>query len=58
MEKLETEVMKKEAVFINNVQIILSETCSDRIKIAKLYHSYIDCMANINTTISEAKLDP
>lgn len=58
MEQLESEVKEKEAEFISTIQIILSESCSDRIKIAKLYYSYIECMAKINAIVAETKLQP
>ena len=58
MEKLEIAVKQREGRFIAEVQAIQSSNCSDRIKIAKFYHAYVACMANINTLVSDAKLEP
>lgn len=52
MSELEKRVLDIEAEFIDNVKKLLTEQCSDRIKIAKLYQEYISCIAGINTMIS------
>lgn len=58
MEKLELAVKQKESQFINQAQAILNSECSDRIKIAKLYQTYVSCMASINTIVSDVRIVP
>lgn len=56
MKKIEEQVQQREAAFIAELQNILKANCTNRIKIACLYQAYINCMAKINTIVSEAQL--
>ena len=56
MDKLEQAVLKKENSFIATLETLIKEPCSNRIKIAKLYAEYINCVSGINTLVSDAKL--
>ena len=56
MKKLEQEVLAQEATFIETTQTILSQDCSPRIRIAKLYKEYISLLVRIDDLTSAAKI--
>ena len=56
MKKIEEEVQAREAAFIKELQTILASDCTDRIKIAKFYQSYVSCASKVNTIVSEGKV--
>ena len=56
MEQLEVLIDKQESSFMAKITGILSQPCSNRVKVALIYQHYIDCQVAINILVSEAKL--
>jgi len=56
MEHLEELIKQAESDFISTVTGILSQPCSNRFKIMKLYREYVNTMSAVSIMVSEAKL--
>jgi hypothetical protein len=56
MEQLEEQIQQKESAYIAIVQGIISQTGSNRTKIALINRQYIKYLVSIDDLVAEAKL--
>jgi hypothetical protein len=57
MEQLEEMIMQKESSFINTVTDILSQSCSNRVKMALISKQYFKCLVAIDDLVIAAKIE-
>jgi hypothetical protein len=56
METLQDSIDKAESNYLTTVAGILSQNCSNRIKMALINRHYIKCLVAIDDLVAEAKL--